>query len=100
MRSLRGDFVGVPPAGWLRQRVDRGDVDDRGGAIARIGALVVNIDLIADLGVDLLRLVAADEDAAVGFFVGPELRPDLEILVGVLADEIAGILCLLYTSDA
>src|SRR5207244_572486 len=46
------------------------------------------------LGVDLRRLVAANEDAAVGVIIGPELGLDLEILVGLLADEIGGILAL------
>src|SRR4051794_34622100 len=92
MRSLRGDLVGVPLAGRLRHRLDFGDVDDRAGAVARIRALVEDVDLVADLGVDLVALIAANEDAAVGFLVGPELGLDLEILVAVLADQIREVL--------
>src|SRR3954447_19197203 len=80
MRALRGDLVGVPLAGGLRHRVDFGDIEDRARSVAWIGPFVVDIDLIADLGVDLGRLVAANKNAAVGFLVSPEFGPDLEVL--------------------
>jgi hypothetical protein len=94
MRALRGDFIGVPFPGGFRHRIDLGDAHDRAGAVARIRPLVEDIDFVADLGIDLVRLIATEEDAAVGFFVGPELRSDLEVVEGGLADEVGGILTL------
>src|SRR5438093_7734579 len=94
MRTLGRDFVGVPFAARLRHRVDLRHIDDGAGAVGRIGPFVEDVDLVADLGVDLRRLVAANEDAAVGVIIGPELGLDLEILVRLLADEIGGILAL------
>ena len=88
MRALRGDLVGIPFARRFRHRINLGNVDDRTGAIARVRPLVEDVDLIADLGVDLVPDVTADENAAIGLLVGPELRLDLKILVGILADEV------------
>src|ERR1700731_2270348 len=92
MRALRRDFIGVPFAGGFRHRIDLGDVDDGAGSVGWVRPLVENVDLVADLGIDFLRLVAADKDAAIGLFVGPELGPDLEILVGGFGDQVGGIL--------
>src|SRR5471032_3021109 len=92
--ALRGDLVGVPLARGLGHRNDGGNVDDRAGAVLRIGALVEDVDLVADRRVDLRGVLAADEDAAVHVLVDPELGVDLEVLVLVLGDEIGGILAL------
>ena len=54
MRALRGDVEGVPFARRFRHRINLGDVDNRAGAIARVRPLVEDVDLIADLGVDLV----------------------------------------------
>src|ERR1700737_1354200 len=62
MWALRRDFVSVPLAGGFRHRIDLGDDDDLAGAVGWVRTLVEDIDLVADLGVDLLRVVAADED--------------------------------------
>ena len=94
MRTLRGNLVGIPLAAGLGHRVHLGDTDDCAGAIGRVRPLVEDIDLVADLGVGLLRAAAAEEDAAVGIVVGPEFGLDLEILVGGLADEKRGLLAL------
>src|ERR1700687_2280260 len=64
MWALRRDFVSVPLAGGFRHRIDFGDVDDRAGAVGWVWTLVENIDLVADLCLDLLRVVAEAEDAA------------------------------------
>jgi hypothetical protein len=92
MRPLRGDLVGIPLAARLRHRIDLGGIHDRAGAIARVRPLVEDVDLIAGLAVDGLRLLAADEDSAIGLVVDPELGADLEVLVGGLGDEIGEIL--------
>src|SRR5215831_8516404 len=89
VRTLRGDLVGIPPAPRLEHGHGFRDVDDRAGAEARIGALVEDVDLVAGLGADLLRVGVAEEDAAVGVGVDPELRPHLEVGVGILRHEIA-----------
>src|SRR5205814_4551732 len=83
MRALRGDLVGIPFARRFRHRINLGDVDNRAGAVARVRPLVEDIDLVADLGVDLVPDVTADENAAIGLLVSPELRLDLKILVGI-----------------
>ena len=92
LRSLRRDLIGVPFAGRLRHRVDLGNVDDRAGAVGRIGPLVEDIHLVADLGVDLVAAVAAEEYAAVGGVVSPEFGLDHEVLVGVLGDQVGRVL--------
>ena len=56
MRPLRGDLVDVPLAAGLRHRIDLGDIDDRAGAIGRVRPLVEDVDLVAGLGVDNVRL--------------------------------------------
>src|SRR5476651_848066 len=92
--ALRGDLVGVPLARGLGHRNDGGHVDDRPGAVLRIGALVEDVDLVADRRVDLRGVLAADKDAAVHVLVGPELGVDLEVLVLLLGDEIGRVLAL------
>src|ERR1700733_15016962 len=72
-RPLRCDIKGVPLAACMRHRVDLGDVDDRSGAIARIGSRIPDIDLVAGLGTNLLSVGAANENAAVGICLDPEL---------------------------
>src|SRR5262249_59051955 len=86
----------VPLAGGLRHRRHLGDVDDRAGAVARVGALVEDVDLVAGLRADLFRIGAADEDAAVGVGIDPELGADFEIGVGILRDQVAIALVGLY----
>ena len=39
----------------------------------------------------MAEVFASDEDATVGFFVGPELGVDLEVLVRILGDEVAAL---------
>src|SRR5471030_532378 len=89
--ALRGDLVGVPLAGRLRHRHHGGDIDDRAGAVLGIGALVEDVDLVAQHCVDLRRILAADEDAAVGVLVAPELGVDLEVFIVGLGDEVGRV---------
>jgi hypothetical protein len=88
LRSLRGDLEGVPFAGRFRHRIDLGDVDNPSGAIARVGALVEDVHLVGIVGRDFLRIGTADEDAAIGLVVGPELDYGDRALVLVPADAI------------
>ena len=99
MRALGSDFIGIPLPRGLRHRIDLGDIDDRTGAVAWVRPLVEDVDLVAGLAADSLRLLATDEDAAVGVVADPELGPDLEILVGILADEISEVLALKLVSQ-
>src|SRR5476649_2569442 len=99
MVALRGDLVGVPLARGLGHRDHLGDVDDGARAVARVGTLVEDVDLVAQRRVDLRRILAADEDAAVHVLVGPEFGVDLEVLVLVLGDEIGGILAVELVRD-
>src|SRR5262245_27422478 len=91
MPALGGDLVSVPLARVLGHRVDLGEIDDRTGAVARIGALVEDVDLVAGPGADGGGILASNEDAAVGLLVRPELGVDLEVLVRVLADEVTAL---------
>src|SRR5207249_3441114 len=50
-----------------------------------------DVHLVALGGGDLLRIGAADENAAIRAVVGPELGPDLKVLVRVLRDEIPAL---------
>jgi len=56
-------------------------IDDGAGAVARVGARVEDVALVAGLGSGLVGVLAADEDAAVGIVADPELGVDLEVLV-------------------
>ncbi len=87
LRTLGDDLVGIPFVGGLEHGRRLGHVDDRAGAVARVGALVEDVHFVGVLRGDLGRVGAANEDAAVGFGVDPELGADLEILVGVLRNE-------------
>ena len=69
-----------------------GDIDDGPRAITGVGARVPDVYLIGIVGGNLAGVGAADEDAAVGIGFGPELGPNLEILVGVLCDQEAAAL--------
>src|ERR1043166_4765440 len=84
LRALGDDLIGVPLVRRLGHRHHFGDVDDRAGAVPRVRPLVENIHLVAVFRRQLRRVGAADEDAAVGFGIDPELRLDLEVGEGVL----------------
>src|SRR5262249_57787460 len=75
-----------------------GHSDDSTGAVGRVGPLVEDVHLIGGLGGWLLRIAAADEDAAVGVIVDPELGLDLEIPVGFFRNQEA--LALVGLDDA
>src|SRR5687767_614927 len=66
MAALGSDLECVPLAPGLRHWVHLGEIDDRAGAVGRVFALIVDVDLVAGLGADALRIGAANEDAAVG----------------------------------
>src|SRR5438552_13332051 len=91
LRAFGGDLVGVPFATGLRHGPHLGHVDDRSGAVLRLRTLVVDVHLIAGDGTDLGMIAAAQENAAVRRVIRPELRLDLEILVGILRDEISAL---------
>src|SRR6478752_6671245 len=91
MPPIGGDLESVPLAGGLGHRVHFGEIDDRAGAVARVGALVEDVDLVAGPSADGSGVFASDEDATVGFLVSPELGVDLEVLVRVLGDEVAAL---------
>src|SRR5262245_4156487 len=91
MPAIGGDLERVPLAGGLGHRVDLGEIDDRAGAVARVGALVEDVDLVAAPGADGGGVLASNEDAAVGLLIRPELGVDLEVLVRVLADEVTAL---------
>src|SRR5207247_10809748 len=86
-----GDLEGVPLVGGLGHRVDLGEIDNRTGAIARVRTRVEDVHLIAGPGADGRGIFAADEDAAVGFLVRPELGVDHEVLVRGLGDQVAAL---------
>src|SRR5678816_5039 len=89
-RTPRVDFQRVPfTSGFIRvgNRHLR-EIDDRSRSIFLTGALVVDIYFIGIIGADFLGIGDADEDAAVGGGISPELGIDLEILIGVFRDEL------------
>ena len=66
-------------------------IGDSPGAVLRVWALIVDIRLVRALGADGFWIGDAKKDAAVRGVVGPELGPDLEVLVGVLRDQMAAL---------
>jgi hypothetical protein len=91
MPAIGRDLESIPLAGGLGHRVDLGEIHDRAGAVARVGALVVDVDLVAGPGADGRGVLASNEDAAVGRLVRPELGVDLEVLVRALGDEVTAL---------
>jgi hypothetical protein len=89
MRAFGGDLIVVPFAARFGHRRYLGDIDDGPGAILRLWALVVDICLVRALGADGFGIGNAKKDAAVRGVVGPELSPDLEVLVRILRDQMA-----------
>ena len=85
--ALGRNLHGAPLAAGLGHRVDLGVIDDGAGAVARVGARVEDVALVAGLGSGLLGVLAADEDAAVGIVADPELGVDLEVFVFFLRDQ-------------
>ena len=77
----------APLATGLRHRVDLGMIDDGAGAVARVGARVEDVALVAGFGAGLVGVLATDEDPAVGIVADPELGVDLEVFVFVLRDQ-------------
>ena len=89
VRPLGADLVRVPFAGGLDRCCHFSDIDDRARRVRGIRPRVVDVDFVAVGAARHLRLLAADEDAAVGRLVYPELRLDLEVAVRLLGDEIS-----------
>ena len=87
-----GHFVGIPLAPRLRHRIDLDVAGDRTSAITGVRALVEDIGLVARPVGDLLRIKATEIDAAIGIVAWPELDAYDEVLVRILAHQIAGIL--------
>src|SRR5262249_16026832 len=57
------------------------------GAIFGLRPLVVDIYLVAKFGVHLFGILAANENAAIGFVIDPELSLDLKVTIGVLGNQ-------------
>ena len=91
LRTLGRDLIGVPFAAGLGHRSYFGKIDDGPGAILLLWALVVDIHLVGALGADVFGIGNSNENAAVRGGVRPELGPDLEVLVGVLRDQMAAL---------
>jgi hypothetical protein len=58
-------------------------IDDGAGAVARVGARVEDVALVAGFGAGLVGVLATDEDPAVGIVADPELGVDLSRAVVV-----------------
>ena len=54
MRALRRDLIGVPLAAGFWHRIDLAHIDDGAGAVGRVRPLVEDVDLVTNLGIDLL----------------------------------------------
>src|SRR5664279_5055691 len=63
-RALGGDLIDVPFSACFRHRIDLGQVDDRAGAVARLGPRVPDIHFVGGFAADFFGIGAADEDAA------------------------------------
>ena len=85
--SARLDLEEVPLELGLRNAQGRHDADDRAGRVVAVGVGIEDVDLVAGLRARGLGIGAADEDAGIGAFLGPELEPKLEVAVGLLGDE-------------
>ena len=81
LSALGGDLESVPFASRFRHWIHLGEIDDQASAVRRIRARVEYIDLVAFLGADRFRVLAAHENAAVGFLIRPELGVDHVVLV-------------------
>src|ERR1700730_5908359 len=86
-RALGSDLIDVPFAGRFLHGRNLCDVDNRPGAIGRIGSLVPDVDFISGGRSYLGGIGAANEDTAVGGIIDPELSPELKVAVGVLRDQ-------------
>src|SRR5262245_55353280 len=87
--ALGRDLIGIPFAASLGHRRYLGEIDDGSGTIIRLWPLVIDIHLVGALRADVFGIGNANENAAVGGVIGPELGSDLEVLVGVLRDQMA-----------
>src|SRR5512134_1372299 len=79
--ALRGNLVDIPLSARLDRLEHLAAVHDAAGSVGLVGALVEDVRFVAGLIREVLRLRAAHVDAAVRVVVGPELGPQLEILV-------------------
>jgi hypothetical protein len=86
-RALGRDLVDVPFAPGFWHGINLSEVDDRAGAIARLGARVPDVHLIGSSTCHFVGIGAANENAAVGIGIDPELGPDLKIGIRVLRDQ-------------
>jgi hypothetical protein len=86
-RALGGDLIDVLFAGDFRHRRYLGDVDDRAGAIGGVGPPVPDVHFVGGLAGHFGGIGAANEDAAVGVVIDPELGAKLEIRIGVLRNQ-------------
>jgi hypothetical protein len=93
VRAFGRNLVSIPaPAGLVRERYRHGgDIDDRASAVFRVRPSVPDVDLVAILRIDLLAVIAADEDAAIRVARRPELGAQLEVLVRILRHEKAAL---------
>src|SRR5579883_507346 len=82
MVALSGDFIGIPLASGLWHWHHLGHIHDCSGTIFRFGPFIVNIHLIAGLGVHLLGVRAADKNTAIGVVIDPEFGFHLKIAIG------------------
>src|SRR6476469_3699566 len=90
--AVRGHLICIPLAARFRHRTDFDVTRDRAGAIARIRTLVEDIGFVAGAVGYLLRIEATEIDSAIGIIARPEFGAHDEILVRLLAHQIAGLL--------
>src|SRR5688572_30714701 len=86
-RAVGGYLHAVPLAAGVDELGGLGNVDDGAGAVGLIGPRVEDVDLVAGRVRDGPGILTAQEHAAVGLGVDPELELEFEIGEAVLADE-------------
>ena len=81
MRAVGDNFIGIPASASIDYAGRYRNIDDAPGSVVLIVARIVNIHLVAGIRADLLGILSADKNAAVGRDIDPELEPQFEIVV-------------------
>src|SRR5438552_940888 len=91
LRTSGHYLVGVPFAAGLGVGRYLRDIGDGPSPVTRVRPLVVYIHLVGTLTADVFGIGIANKNTAIRRVIRPELGPYLEVLVGVLRDQMAAL---------
>src|SRR5215208_5427890 len=89
MPLISGDLKSVPLAGRLEHWICLSEINDRASPVTRVRTGVEDVHLVAIPRADLFGIFAPNEDPAIRLLVRPEFGINHEVLVRVLADQVA-----------